>query len=74
MTAAETSDALIEALVGVKKCGCAVRAMVNDDQTTQKDRAQFYRECARDDMTVERWTVGRVRSSLRRCKCEGESK
>jgi hypothetical protein len=57
------------ALVGIKSCGCAVAAQVDDEDTTDKERKQFYRECASGRLTVERWTIERVRMDLRRCKC-----
>lgn len=37
------------ALVGVKSCGCATRAMVDDEHTQQKDRAQDLRDAAEED-------------------------
>lgn len=40
-----------------------------DAETQQRERAQFYRECARDQMTIERWTVEDARAKLRRCRC-----
>lgn len=59
------------ALVGIKACGCATRAMVDDDETTPKARAEFYRGCGKDRMLIERWPVERVRTDLRRCRCAG---
>lgn len=61
------------ALVGVKACGCATSAMVDDEKTTEKDRREFYRDCAKEHKTVERWSIERVRTDLRRCKCSGDA-
>jgi hypothetical protein len=58
------------ALVGIKPCGCATSAQVDDEQTTAAERREFYRDCAKERKTVERWTMERVRAGLKRCKCK----
>jgi hypothetical protein len=52
--------------VGVLSCGCAVAATV-DRPEWKRDTARTIAEWIKDGLTVERWTVERVRADLGPC-------
>ena len=61
--------------LGVKVCGCAVSAAVDDPDDGEPERdhtAKLVSEWIRRGMHVERTTVGEARQKLRRCHCAEE--
>ena len=58
------------AYVGIKACGCAVAAKVDDptDSDYKKAMSRFLREMITDGLTVERKSVEWCRENLLRCK------
>lgn len=59
------------AYVGIKPCGHAVAAAV-DRPEHKKENAREVAKWMRSGLTVERWTVERVRTDLHFCKCPKE--
>lgn len=63
------SEAQVFSYVGIKPCGHVVAAAV-DRPEYAKDNAVEIASWIRDGLTVERWTVERVRTELKFCNCE----
>ena len=59
------------AYVGVKKCGCAVAAVV-DNPDHAKDVAKEVADFIKSGLTIERVPVEVVRARLSQCKCDEE--
>lgn len=55
--------------VGVRPCGCAVAACVDEPQY-RKENAKSLKQWMLDGMTIERWTTARVRTDLKSCHCK----
>ncbi len=53
--------------VGIKKCGCAVAAVVDDGEHI-KDTSKVVSKFIRDGLSVERWPIEKVREQLKSCK------